>query len=115
MPCISTRCSTPRLPGGGIASITAAPGTAWSAFDGRIHGRILALMPGRQIVQSWRSFEWHDHDPDSILILTFHSIQSGSLLDLVQVDVPVRLYQTLLNGWPGRYWQPWHAYLQRAG
>jgi hypothetical protein len=28
--------------GGGPASITAAADTAWSAFEGRIHGRILA-------------------------------------------------------------------------
>jgi activator of HSP90 ATPase len=100
--------------GGGAASITAAPGTAWSAFDGRIHGRILALMPERQIVQSWRSFEWHDDEPDSVLILTFWPSGSGSRLDLAQVDVPERLYDTLLSGWPSRYWQPWRAYLQQA-
>jgi activator of HSP90 ATPase len=98
--------------GGGPASITAAPGTAWSAFDGRIHGLILALTPNRQIVQSWRSFEWHDDDPDSVLILTFWPVGSGSRLDLAQVDVPARLFDTLVSGWPSRYWEPWRAYLQ---
>ena len=100
--------------GGGPASIAAAPGTAWSAFDGRIHGRILALTPNRQIVQSWRSFEWHDDDPDSVLVLTFSPAGAGSHLDLAQVDVPARLYETLLSGWPSRYWQPWRAYLEQA-
>lgn len=100
--------------GGGPASITAAADTAWSAFEGRIHGRILALTPDRQIVQSWRSFEWHDDDPDSVLILTFRPSDAGSRLDLAQVDVPARLYDTLLSGWPSRYWEPWRAYLQQA-
>lgn len=100
--------------GGGTVSITPAAGTAWSAFDERIHGRILALTPGRQIVQSWRSFEWHDDEPDSVLILTFWPVGSGSRLDLAQVDVPARLYDTLLSGWPSRYWDPWRAFLQQA-
>lgn len=98
--------------GGGPASIAPDPGTAWSAFDGRIYGRILALTPPRQIVQSWRSFEWHDEDPDSVLILTFQSVSTGTRLELAQIDVPERLYETLLSGWPSRYWEPWRAYLQ---
>ena len=100
--------------GGGAASITPVPDTAWSAFDGRIHGRILALTPSRQIVQSWRSFEWQNDDPDSILILTFWPVGSGSRLDLAQVDVPARLYNTLQSGWPIRYWEPWRAFLRQA-
>jgi hypothetical protein len=37
--------------GGGTVAIAPVTGTEWSAFEGRIHGRILALMPARQIVQ----------------------------------------------------------------
>src|SRR3954469_14747888 len=101
--------------GGGPVTITAAANTAWSAFEGRIHGRILALTPDRQIVQSWRSFEWHDDDPDSVLLLRFRPSDSGSRLDLAQVDVPARLYDTLQSGGPSRYWEPWRADLQQAG
>lgn len=97
--------------GGGPAVISPAAGTGWSAFDGRIHGRLLALTPGRRIVQSWRSFEWEEADPDSILVLAFTPAGEGARVDLVQVGVPERLYDTLVNGWPVRYWQPWRAYL----
>ena len=100
--------------GGGAVEITPTPGTEWSAFGGRIHGRLIALTPGHEIVQSWRSFEWHDDDPDSVLVLTFSPAGAGSHLDLAQVDVPARLYETLLSGWPSRYWQPWRAYLEQA-
>jgi activator of HSP90 ATPase len=51
---------------GGPARIAAAAGTEWSAFDGRIYGRVLSLVQDRMIVQSWRSFEWEEGDLDSI-------------------------------------------------
>jgi uncharacterized protein YndB with AHSA1/START domain len=98
--------------GGGPADISPTPGTQWSAFDGRIHGRILALTPGRQIVQSWRSFEWEEAELDAVLVLEFTATSEGARVDLVQVGVPHRLYDALMSGWPVRYWQPWRAYLE---
>ena len=41
-------------------------------------------------------------------------VGSGSVVALAQVDVPERLYDTLLGGWPTRYWEPWRAYLRQA-
>jgi hypothetical protein len=38
---------------------------------------------------------------------------AATRVDLVQVGVPERLYEALVNGWPVRYWQPWRAYLER--
>jgi activator of HSP90 ATPase len=98
--------------GGGEATISPTAGTKWSAFDGRIWGRVLALTPTRQIVQSWRSFEWHDGELDAVLVLAFTPAGSGARVDLAQVGVPDRLYDTLVSGWPVRYWDPWRAHLQ---
>jgi activator of HSP90 ATPase len=97
--------------GGGPATITPLAGSEWSAFGGRIYGRVLALTPDQQIVQSWRSFEWHDDDPDSVLVLAFTAEGAGTRLELVQIGVPERLYDTLVSGWPSRYWDPWRAFL----
>jgi len=99
--------------GGGAVAISPEVGTEWSAFDGRIHGRMLALTPARQIVSSWRSFEWQDEELDALLMLAFTAAGGGSRVELVQVGVPERLYETLVSGWPVRYWQPWRAYLER--
>ena len=96
---------------GGPVSIQALPGSEWSAFGGRIHGRILALTPGHRIVQSWRSFEWQDEDPDAVLILAFTAAGAGATVDLTHVGVPERLYDALVSGWPTRYWEPWRSYL----
>jgi uncharacterized protein YndB with AHSA1/START domain len=101
--------------GGGRAAISPAVGTDWSAFDGRIWGRILALTPPQRIVQSWRSFEWEEAELDAIVVVTFTAASAGARVELVQAGVPDRLYDTLVNGWPVRYWQPWRAYLEARG
>jgi uncharacterized protein YndB with AHSA1/START domain len=98
--------------GGGAVTIEATAGSDWSAFDGRIHGRILALTPGRRIVQSWRSFEWEEQDLDSVLMLALTPSVPGATVELAHVGVPERLYDTLVSGWPARYWQPWRSYLE---
>jgi uncharacterized protein YndB with AHSA1/START domain len=75
---------------GGPATIAPVVGTEWSAFDGRIWGRVLALTPSRRIVQSWRSFEWQEPGLDAVLVLTFTATSAGTCVDLVQVGVPDR-------------------------
>src|SRR3954471_8661998 len=72
--------------GGGRARIAAKSGSEWSAFDGRIHGRVLSLVPERMIVQSWRSFEWEEGDLDSILLLTFWPETEGTRVELTQAN-----------------------------
>ena len=57
-------------------------------------------------------FEWHEADLDAILVLTFTAASVGARVDLVQVGVPDRLFDTLVSGWPARYWQPWRVYLK---
>jgi activator of HSP90 ATPase len=100
--------------GGGAVRISATPGSQWSAFDGRIQGRMLAFDPDRLIVQAWRSFEWQETDLDSILVLTFWPEAAGSRVELTQANVPDHVYQNLVAGWPTRYWHPWQAYLERG-
>jgi activator of HSP90 ATPase len=96
-----------------LVRIDGSVGAEFWAFDGRIHGRILALTPGRQIVQSWRSFEWRDADLDATLILDFRANHGGTLLEMAQVNVPDHLYETLKANWAMRYWDPWKTYLAR--
>ena len=95
--------------GGGEVQIAPLEGTLFSAFGGRIHGRILSLIPGRQIAQTWRSFEWLPGDPDSLLLLTFEPEFGGTRLELLQAPVPEHLHAKLQENWPMRYFDPWLA------
>ena len=96
---------------GGPVHIAAALGAAFEAFGGRIRGVIVHLTPGRQVVQTWRSFEWAPEDLDSLLVLSFWPDTAGTRLELAQVNVPERLFPTLQANWPMRYLDPWRACL----
>jgi activator of HSP90 ATPase len=101
------------ITGSPLVRIAPAPGAEFWAFDGRIYGRILALTPGRQIVQSWRSFEWHADDPDATLVLTFQTDPAGARLEMALVNAPDHLYEKLQANWSMRYWDPWKAYISQ--
>ena len=67
--------------------------------DGKLHyllgGRVLKLVPGREIVMSWRPAAW-DQNPKPgdgseltcILVLTLTRSGADTQLDLVQTDIP---------------------------
>ncbi len=102
------------ITGSPVVRIAPQEGAEFWAFDGRIHGRILALTPGRQVVQSWRSFEWRAEDLDGTLVLTFSPDAGGGRIDSALVNAPDHLYDKLLANWPMRYWDPWRAHLARS-
>jgi activator of HSP90 ATPase len=87
-------------------------GSAFTAFGGQLEGRTLALVPGKMIVQSWRSTGWKKTDTDSILVLTFRKEGSGGRVDLAHVNVPEHDHQGVTRGWQKFYWKPWRKYLE---
>ena len=101
------------ITGSPVVSIAPEVGAEFWAFDGRIHGRILALSAGRQIVQTWRSFEWRPEDLDGTLVLVFSPDAGGGRIQSCLVNAPDHLYEKLAANWPMRYWDPWRAYLSR--
>lgn len=88
------------------------PGAEFRAFDGQLTGSILAVVPPRLVVQSWRSTKFEPSDSDSTLILTFTSEGDAGRVDLVHLDVPDHDFQGVTEGWPKYYWSPWRAYLE---
>lgn len=76
-------------------------------------GRMLAVVPGRVIVQTWRGTDWKRGEPDSIVILTFERARGGARVNLVHANIPDRHYRGIVAGWPKYYWRPWKRYLGR--
>ncbi len=96
-------------------SIGGEPGAQFHAFNKQISGEILAVIPSRLIVQSWRSVKFHGDDPDSTLLLTFmpeHSVAEHCRIDLVHLDVPEHDFRDVTEGWHKHYWNPWRSYLE---
>ena len=99
---------------GGKVVISARPGSRFSAFGGMLRGRTLHTVPGRLIVQAWRSAGWKKGDLDSTLILRFTTKGRSGRIDLVHANVPDHDYRGVNNGWKNYYWGPWRRYLSKA-
>jgi uncharacterized protein YndB with AHSA1/START domain len=99
---------------GGQASITAKIGAEFDAWDGYIHGRNLELDYGRRIVQSWRTSEFEDNEPDSRLEITFEPVGKQTKLILKHTELPPHGGQ-YEQGWVESYFEPMKQYFGDLG
>jgi len=98
---------------GAKATVSGKAGGSFTAFDGMLAGRNLVVIPGRMIVQAWRTTHWKDVDLDSILVLNFSKAPGGGRIDLVHVGVPAHDHKGVTKGWQKYYWKPWKNYLSK--
>ncbi len=99
---------------GAPASIAAVVGASYTAWDGYIRGQTLELVPGRRIVQSWRTSEFTDDDPDSTVVVELEPTRSGARLTLTHTRVPDAQTSYEESGWRDFYFEPMKAYFERA-
>ena len=103
-------------------AITGAPvaigderGAPFEAFNGSLTGTTIEVVEPTLIVQSWRSTEFKDTDPDSTLILSFTPKGNEGRIDLIHLDVPDQDYDGVNEGWEKYYWGPWRDYIAGKG
>jgi activator of HSP90 ATPase len=94
---------------GASAEITPEVGAEFNAWDGYITGRNIALEPGRRILQSWRTTEFADADPDSTLEVLLEPIQDQTKLTLHHSGLPGGGEQ-YEQGWIDNYFDPMKEY-----
>lgn len=94
-------------------TISSKRGSKFSAFGGALSGTMLHTVPGRLIVQAWRSAPFRKDDVDSTLILRFTPMGKRCRIDLVRVNVPDHDFDGVNHGWKKYYWQPWRKYLAK--
>jgi activator of HSP90 ATPase len=96
---------------GGSASITADVGGEFEAWDGYIHGKNLELIPGKRIVQSWRTSEFNADEPDSRIEITLESVADQTKLTLNHTGLPPHGMQ-YEQGWVESYFEPMKEYFE---
>jgi uncharacterized protein YndB with AHSA1/START domain len=99
---------------GGKAEISAKPGAGYTAWDGYISGKNLELMPGRRIVQSWRTTQFPEGHGDSKITVTLTPAEGGTLLKLVHSDVPDGQTSYEKGGWQTHYFEPMKKYFSKV-
>jgi uncharacterized protein YndB with AHSA1/START domain len=99
-----------RMTGDRPAEISKEVGGAVSMFGGDIRARNVELVPGKRVVQAWRSFRW----PEGVYsIVRFELTPEGKGTRLVfdQAGYPDEAKEMLEGGWSQMYWQPMNAML----
>jgi activator of HSP90 ATPase len=94
--------------------VSAKIGSPFAAMD-YISGRMLAIAPERQIIQTWRGSDWKKTDPDSVLILNFRKVVGGAEIEMIHAGCPDEHAKALADGWKQYYWLPLKGYLAENG
>ena len=94
---------------GASARVSAKPGGKFSAWDGYISGRNLKLVPGKRIVQAWRTTEFASSDPDSQIEIRLEATPRGTRLTLRHTNIP-QGQSDYRSGWNECYFSPMKDY-----
>lgn len=95
---------------GSPAKATARIGSSFSAWEGYISGKTLALKPDKSIVQSWRSTDFAAEDPDSKLEVILEKARGGTRVTFIHTNIPAGHGAEYKKGWIDFYFKPMKAY-----
>jgi activator of HSP90 ATPase len=98
---------------GASAEIDPQAGGKFTAWDGYISGTTLELDPPKRILQNWRTTEFAEEDPDSVLELLFESLPTGARLTLVHTGIPAGQAEMYREGWEEYYFKPMQEYFKK--
>jgi activator of HSP90 ATPase len=95
---------------GSEARILPVVGGRFSAWDGYICGETIEIDPPHRILQSWRTTEFSDDSPDSLLEVLFEVLDDGTRLILNHTGIPAGQAESYRQGWEDYYFLPMKEY-----
>jgi activator of HSP90 ATPase len=98
---------------GSPAHVTAEVGGEFEAWNGYISGKNLELLPTTHIVQSWRTAEFTDEEPDSRLEIIFQPDPQGTKVLIRHTNLPAHGEQ-YKEGWKKSYFAPMQEYFSKS-
>lgn len=95
---------------GAEANVSDCEDVEFTAWDGYISGRNVELVPGRKIVQFWRTTEFDEEQPDSLIEIQLEPTEDGKTkLRLLHKNLPEDDNQ-YIKGWQDYYFKPMEIY-----
>lgn len=85
-------------------------GGKFTAWDGYIQGKHVKLESGQHIIQEWKTSEWPKGFSPSVLELTLKPKGEGTVVELIQKNVPAAQAESYKQGWTEYYWNPLRKY-----
>ena len=95
---------------GSPARVDPRVGGAFTAWDGYISGRTVALKPYTRILQDWRTTEFPEDSPDSQIEIILEPVEGGTKLTLTHRNIPEGQTESYRSGWVESYFQPMKEY-----
>jgi activator of HSP90 ATPase len=95
---------------GSAARISAKVGGKFTAWDDYITGTTIELVKDKKIVQRWRTTEFSENDPDSLVEISFAKTAKGATLTLAHSQIPKGQALSYKKGWEDFYFAPMREY-----
>ena len=95
---------------GSPAEIDPVLGGKFFAWEGYIWGKTMDLTPGKRIRQTWRTTQFPDDSPDSILEVLFEPDDERTRLTLIHTAIPDNQSDEYEKGWEEFYFEPMKQY-----
>lgn len=95
---------------GSTARIDPVEGGDFSAWDGYIGGKTVTIIPHERIIQTWRTADFPEGSPDSVIELTFEESAGFTVLTIVHRNIPEGQEDDYREGWSDFYFTPMHEY-----
>ena len=95
---------------GSEAVISARKGGKFTAWDGYISGKNLELTPFKSIVQAWRTTDFHENDPDSLVEILFEEKNGKTTVTIRHSNIPEGQGKGYKKGWIDFYFSPMREY-----
>jgi activator of HSP90 ATPase len=98
---------------GSAAKVEPRVAGKFTAWDGYMTGKTLELKPYSRIVQTWRTSEFAETDPDSKIEVTLKAVKGGTRLTLTHSGIPDGQAESYRSGWEEWYFTPMRAYFKK--
>jgi len=94
---------------GGEANCSSEINHTFDAWDGYISGKNLEIILNKKIVQTWRTTDFEDYHPDSIITIEFREKGDNCELILSHINIP-DVDADYQEGWNEYYFKPMKEY-----
>jgi uncharacterized protein YndB with AHSA1/START domain len=88
-------------------------GNKFMIFNGYISGRYLDLQSGKRILEQWRTAQWPEGLPSSVVEITLAQAGEATMVTLVQSLIPHGWTESVRKEWINRYWIPLRVFFER--
>ncbi len=97
---------------GSKAKVNPKLNSSFSAWDGYITGKTTDLKPNKKIIQKWRTTEFPEDAPDSILEIGLEETPGGTKMTMEHKNLPEGQSASYKNGWEEYYFKPMEEYFK---